>query len=98
MHSLSQKEKELVIKLNIEELTPTQVRLIKNVNALISNVLSADDEAEFFEMSSELIRKTAELIKHAQFADQNQNMAYGEQAVEFAIDFLHEHKIQNIDN
>ena len=98
MQSLGQKQKELVIKLNIEELTPTQVRLIKSINSLISNVLSADEEAEYFDMSSELIRKTAELIKHSEFADQNKNMAYGDQAVEFAIDFLHENKVQNIDN
>ncbi len=102
MHSLSQKEKELLIKLNVEELTPTQVRLVRSVNALLAHVLTADEEAEYFEMSAELMRKTAELIKHSSFADQNKGMSYGEQAVEFAVDFLNEsldgNKVHNIDN
>lgn len=102
MHSLSQKEKELLIKLNVEELSATQVRLVKSVNAMLAQVLTADDEAEYFEMSAELMRKTAELIKHSAFAEQNKSMSYGEQAVEFAVDFLNEsldeHKIHNIDN
>lgn len=96
------KDKELVIKLNIEDLTPTQVRLLKSVTSLISQVLSADDESEYFEVSAELMRKTAETIKHAEFANQNKSMAYGDQAVEFAIDFLNEsmdqNKIHNLDN
>lgn len=102
MQGLGQKEKELNIKLNIEELTPTQVRLIKSVNSLLSHVLTAEDEAEYFEMSAELMKKTAELIKHSTFAEDHKNMSYGEQAVEFAMDFLNESldqkKIHNIDN
>jgi hypothetical protein len=102
MQSLSQKEKELLIKLNIEDLTPTQVRLIKSVNSLLANVIISDEEAEYFEMSAELMKKTAELIKHSTFANQNKDMSYGEQAVEFAVDYLNESmdekKIQNIDN
>lgn len=95
-------EKELLIKINTEELTPTQVRLLKNINALMTHVLSADEESEYFEMSAELMRKTAEIIKHADFANKNKDMAYGDQAVEFAVDFLNESMngsgINNIDN
>ncbi len=95
-------EKELVIKLNTEELTPTQVRLLKSINALITHVLSADEESEYFEMSAELMRKTAEVIKHSDFANKNKQMAYGDQAVEFALDFLNDsingNGINNIDN
>ncbi len=102
MESLSQKEKELVIKLNVEELTPTQIRLIKSLNALVAHVLTADDEPEYFEVSADFLKKAAELIKHAGFANQNKNMEYGNQAVEFAVDFLNEsidqQKLHNIDN
>lgn len=96
------KEKELVIKLNIEAFTPTQVRLLKSMASLMTQVLSAEDESEYFEMSADLMKKTAETIKHADFANKNREMSYGDQAVEFAVDFLNEsmdnNKIHNIDN
>ena len=102
MHGLGKTEKELLLKLNTEEMTLTQIRLIKSVNALISHVLTAEDETEYFEVSAELIRKTAELIKHSDFAVSNSSMPYGNQAVEFAVDFLNDSmdsgKIGNIDN
>lgn len=102
MQSLSQKDKELHIKLNTEELTPIQIRLIKAVNALMGQLLTADDESEYFELSAELLRKAAETIKHAHFANQNNDMSYGDQAFEFALDFLNESldqsKIGNVDN
>jgi hypothetical protein len=95
-------EKELLIKINTEELTPTQVRLLKSINSLMTHVLSADEESEYFEMSAELMRKTAEIIKHSDFANKNKEMSYGEQAVEFSVDFLNEsingNGINNIDN
>jgi uncharacterized protein YaaN involved in tellurite resistance len=94
--------KELTIKLNVEEMTPTQIRLIKNITSLLSSVLSSDEESEYFELSSELLKKTAEIIKHSDFANMNKNMSYGDQAVEFAVDFLNEtldqNKMNNIDN
>ncbi|MBC6436402.1 hypothetical protein FM036_46935 [Nostoc sp. HG1] len=70
--------KELLIKINVEEMTPTQIRLIKNVTSLLTSVLSSDEESEYFELSSELLRKAAELIKHSDFANLNSDMSYGE--------------------
>lgn len=102
MQNQKTNHKELLIKINIEELTPTQVRLLKSVTSLLTNVLASDEESEFFDMSAELMRKVAETIKHADFANKNRDMEYGEQAVEFAIDFLNEslenNRINNIDN
>ena len=89
MHGLH-KEKELVIKLDTTEMTPTQIRLIKSVNGLLAHVLSADEEAEYFDASAELLKKAAEIIRHAQFAEKNKSMGYGQQAVEYAVDFLNE--------
>ena len=102
MHHLSKSEQELLIKLNIEDLSPTQVRLLKSITTLLSTVVSADEEGEFFDTSSELFKKVAELVKHAQFAEKNRNINYGEQAVEYSIDNLNEtlegSNLQNMDN
>ncbi|MGE3609094.1 MAG: hypothetical protein AB7I27_05865 [Bacteriovoracaceae bacterium] len=102
MHKLEHKEKELHIKLSVEDLTPTQIRLIKSMTALMAHALTAEDESEYFETSSQLLKKAAELIKHANFAEHNKKICYGEQAVEFAVDFLNEslieNKLHNIDN
>lgn len=102
MQSLSQKDKELLLKMNTEGLTSIQVRLVKSIHSLLANVLASDEESEYFETSAELLKKTAELIKHANFAVQNKGMSYGNQAVEFSVDTLNEsmdeNKIQNLDN
>lgn len=102
MQSLSKKEMELILKMDTEGMSPTQVRLVKSIHALLASVLSAEEEGEYFETSAELMKKTAELIKHSAFAVTNKNMSYGDQAVEFAVDSLNEsmeeNKIQNLDN
>ena len=102
MQGLSHKEKELLMKIDTEELSTAQVRLVKNIHALLANVLASDEEGEYFETSAELLKKTAELIKHANFSIQNTNMSYGDQAVEFAVDSLNEtiedNKLNNFDN
>ena len=88
--------------LNTDGLTSTQVRLVRSIHALLSSVVSSDDESEYFESSAELLRKAAELIKHSNFALDNKGMSYGDQAVEFAVDTLNEvmdeKKVQNLDN
>ncbi len=102
MQNLSRKDKELLLKLNTEGLTPTQLRLVKSVHALLANVLASDEESEYFDTSAELLKKTAELIKHANFAIENKSMEYGHQAIEFSVenlnDSLDQNKIQNLDN
>lgn len=102
MHHLSKPEQELLIKLNIEDMTPTQVRLLKSITSLLSTVVSADEEGEYFDTSSELFKKVAELVKHSQFAEKNRKINYGEQAVEYSIDNLNDDldskNLQNMDN
>ena len=102
MQNLKQKNNELLITLNVEELTPTQVRLIKSVNSLMAHVLIAEEESEYFEASAELLKKAAELIKHSGFAVDNKGMNYGDQSVEFAVDTLNDSMadspIHNMDN
>ena len=102
MQDLGRKEKELLLKLNVEDMTPVQVRLVKSINSLVAHILTAEDESEYFDASAELIRKAAELIKQADFAHQHKDMNYGDQAVEFAVDFLNEvmndNNVGNVDN
>jgi hypothetical protein len=102
MQDFGTNNKEIQLKINAEDLTPTQVRLIKSVTGLLTSVLTADDESEYFEMSAELMKKVAETIKHADFANKNKKMPYGTQAVEFAVDYIYEtlvqNKLHNIDN
>lgn len=102
MHQLSKKEQEILIKLNVEEMSPTQVRLIKNITSLLTSVVTAEDESEYFDTSSELFKKLAELVKHSQFAESHRNMNYGDQAVEYSLnnlsDAIETKNLQNIDN
>lgn len=90
MPHLAAKKNELLIKLDVEQLTPVQVRLLKSVNALLTNVLTAEDEAEYFENSAELLRHATEFIKAANYPRTHNSMDYAEQAVEYAVDFLNE--------
>lgn len=102
MHAMMPKSKDITMKMNTEELTATQIRLVKSIHSLLANVLVADEEGEYFEASAELLKKTAELIKHASFATENKTISYGDQAIEYAIDTLSEEmgerRIHNIDN
>jgi hypothetical protein len=86
----TQKEKEMMIRLNIEELGAREVRLLKTMSALMVNVLTAEDESEYFDSSAELFRKAAELIHSSHFAKSDKQMDYGTQALEYAVDYLNE--------
>lgn len=102
MQDLNKKESELLIKLNVEEMSAVQVRLVKSINSLMAHILTAEDEAEYFDASANFMKKAAEIIKQADFVKNNPGMQYAEQAVEFAVDFLaesiDENKVGSIDN
>ena len=101
MDRVAQNDKELLMKFNTEELSPTQARLLKTIHSLLATVVTSEDESEYFEASAGLLKKAAELIKQSNFAIENKSMSYGEQAVEFAVDSLNEtmeSSHSNIDN
>jgi hypothetical protein len=89
MQDLTSKN-EIHIKLDTEEMTPTQVRIVRAIHSLMSGLLTAEDESEYFELSAELMKRSAELIKHSSFNEKHKHINYGEQAVEYAVDFLNE--------
>lgn len=99
MQSLGTKEKELLLKLDTENMSATQVRLVKQIHALLAHVLASEEEGEYFEASAALLKKTSEVIKVANYSALNKHMPYGEQAVEFAVDSLNESlELQTLDN
>ena len=85
--------KDTVLKIEVEslEMNEQQKRLIKSINSLLSHVVTTDDESEYFNSSSELMRLVASAIKKSNFASEygeNQNIEYGNQALEFCVDKL----------
>lgn len=83
---------ELTLKYDTTELSPAQVRLLKRVHATLADLLTTDDEGEFFEGSAELMRVCAHLIKQSHFSDDKKrsSIPYGEQALEYSVDCLQE--------
>ena len=102
MEAVDGKKKEILVKFSTDDLTPHQIRLIKNVHSLLAAVLTSEEEGEYFDASADLMKKTAELIKCSNFGINNKTMSYGVQAVEFAVDSLNEslenNTTENMDN
>lgn len=98
-------EKQLNIKLDVEELSPAQIRLIKTINTLLLQVLTAPDEAEFFDGSAEFMRTCAGAIKQSNFTESlksKDGIPYADQALEFSLDSISDDiqnaKLVNFDN
>lgn len=81
---------------------PALLRQVKKITKLLSHLASTNDEADFFESSAEVMRLCALVIKQSHFATAEQELPYGEQALEFSIDRLleqlEEEKIISYDN
>lgn len=85
--------KDAVLKIEVDslEMSEQQKRLVKTVNSLLSHVMTTDDEQEYFDSSSELMRVVATAIKKSNFAGEygaNEQIPYGNQALEFCVDTL----------
>lgn len=100
---LANEAHELILKVETHDLTPMQIRLLKNAHTLLVHVLAAEDEDEYFEASAQLLKQAAQVIKHANFASTNKTtIPYGEQAIEYSVDNLNEALLEaghvNLDN
>ncbi len=94
MKSSKEKTVKTAIKIDHEGLGPAQVRLVKSLNSILIHVLKAENEDEYFDGSAELMRLCASLIKQSKFPREleNQgNIPYSDQALEFSMDVLQEH-------
>ena len=81
------------LKLTVDttELSPTQVRVLKQLHTMMMQVLTAEDEAEYFECSAQMLKQAVQLVKHSSFpAQQRDGIPYGEQAIEYAVETLNE--------
>ncbi len=101
-HSVNKKNM-INISVDASELSATQVRLLKSLNAMIKHVVTTDSESEFFDGSAECMRICASLIKQARFIEafKAEDIPYAEQALEYSIDILQEqmsaHKVISYD-
>lgn len=87
----TKKEKTLILKIDTDMLTQEQIRMIKTLHGQILNVVTTDDESEYFNGSSEVMRLCASLIKKSFFGDnlkKESSIPYAEQALEFSVDSL----------
>lgn len=105
MSAHSIKSKKCFIEIDTTELSPSQVRLIKSINTMLTHVSTTDEENEFFDGSSDLMRMVSSLIKQANFSHFNSvdsEIPYADQAIEFSIDVvqdaLERRKVVNWDN
>lgn len=97
MASFKIDDKQLNITIDINELNDSQVRLIKTMNSMFSNIMKTSSEAEFFDTSAEMMRICASIIKQSDFAkDLKMNgIPYAEQALEYSMDIVAEQMINN---
>lgn len=98
------KAKKVLIEIDSTHLNAAQIRLLKSINTMIAQVLTTEEESEFFEGSAEVMRMCAALIKQAHFADDLEvgGIPYADQAIEYSMDILTEHltnsKVVHYDN
>lgn len=105
MSNFTVNKESLNIKLDIDELSPAQVRLIRSLSTMISHTLTTDEEADFFESASELLKMCAILIKQSNFIQNlptTKAKEYSEQAIEYSVENIFENmdekKLLNLDN
>ena len=98
------KHDDSTLHIDCSGLPESTVRLIRSLNGLLTTILVTESEKEFFDGSAELLRGCAMIVKKAKFAKKKTsvNIAYSEQAIEFAIEQLLERieqaKIMQYDN
>ena len=94
MPNVKKNQRTMTIDIDTKGLGPAQLRLVKSLNSILVHVLRAEDEDEFFDGSAEFMRLCASLIKQAKFPEQLENqgdISYADQALEFSIDILEDH-------
>ena len=94
MIGTKKQKNKMIIEIDTETLNPAQIRLLKSLNAVLTHVMKAEDEAEYFDGSAELMRLCASLIQQSKFPVMLENhgeIAYADQALEFSVDVLQDY-------
>ncbi len=94
---MSKSSEKIFIEVDTSELSSSQIRMIKTINNLLSYVLSAQSEGEFFDGAAETMRACASLIKQANFIGEmdEDEINYSQQVLEYSMDVLHDHMAQS---
>lgn len=90
--------KEIDLTLDASELSSAQIRQIRSLANMIHQVLTVEDESDFFEGSAELLRLCGALIKQSNYVVKNMKehkINYSDQALEYAIETLQDHMISS---
>lgn len=82
------KEQKMTLEIDTTGLNERQIRLVKSVNSLLTHIMSAEFEDEYFDSSSELFRIIATAIKTSNFNKKNSDIPYDQQVLEFCSDIL----------
>ncbi len=99
--------KKNIMKLEIDtsELSPAQIRLLKSIHSMASQVMTSENESDYFEGSTEVMRLCASMIMEANFsknAKSRSAIPYAEQALEYSVSILEDYvsskKVVNYDN
>lgn len=80
--------KKINFEIQAEELSHQQIRLLKSINSMLTHIMTTEEEEEYFDGSSELLRLVATAVKKANFCGENSNIEYSQQALEFCVDTL----------
>lgn len=97
---MSKLNKTINVEIDTAELDSAQIRLIKKINLMLTNMMVTDEESEYFNSSSELLKLVAQSVKDANFSkfwSENSNIKYADQALEYSVDSLSDDlKAQNL--
>ncbi len=88
MSNLTKENKTFTLEIDTEGMSPQQIRLIKSINSMLTHVITTEEEDEYFDSSSELLRLVASAVKKANFSQNDQGIQYSLQALEFCVDTL----------
>ena len=99
MGEIKSEANKIIINFDEKNISPSQVRLLKSLNALLLQNMTTQSESEFFETCAEMMRVCAGMINQSKFPrESNDKVPYAKQAIEYSIDVLQEHVEDNTIN
>jgi hypothetical protein len=84
-------QKSVKFEFDTTELNSSQIRLIKSICSMLNHTLTTDDEGEYFDGCTDLMRMVASAVKQSNFTtewNENKNIPYAQQALEFCVDTI----------
>lgn len=92
MGEIKSETNKIIINFDEKKLSPSQIRLMKSLNALLLQNMTTQSEGEFFDTCAEMMRVCAGMINQSKFPKEAEGkIPYAKQAIEYSIDVLQEH-------